>query len=393
MKILKNIYSNLTKTSETEPLSRFILVMILMLDVFVFYFVAIGISQNIKQIKSPSEYVPYWCQDIVRNHGIKDGVENKVQVLVLNHVRDSNYYSVSNSSNREHLHPICKSYYDALSNIKNNDKTVIGLFTKRESLNNEYNVIKKNLGRLSVPNVSPNIANNAINTDIQSKYERLNNVYAQIQEIDVQIFSNQSASNLKQLIVNTTIQDREVLESDLRRFDFLYPIQKLLMKAAFLIPLFAVLYWWFCRNIRNNKPMQKVVSAHMLVVVSIPLLFEMMNVLSNILPKTLLAKILAFLSSVKLIALYSYVVIGLSILLFVWFINLIQKKFFAREKVVAKRLAKNSCIYCATKFPPNNHITHCFNCGKNQFVSCKQCGKETYNDASFCSNCGDENYK
>ena len=83
MQIIKNIYSNLTKSNEIEPLSKIILILIIMLDIFVLVSITKGINANISQFKNQYDYVPSLCRDIVINQEVTNNIENNVQYLVL----------------------------------------------------------------------------------------------------------------------------------------------------------------------------------------------------------------------------------------------------------------------------------------------------------------------
>ena len=145
---------------------------------------------------------------------------------------------------------------------------------------------------------------------------------------------------LYELIEGVSEADRETLREDLRRLNFWYPVKKLGMEMLFLLPLFLVFYAWNARSIARDRPFQTLVSSHLLVVALIPVFFKLIELVYDILPRKLLRHLVELLESLRLVAIWHYLLIGVAVLAALALIYLFQRKLFSREKMMQRRIAK-----------------------------------------------------
>lgn len=385
MQKLTNFFKGLTKIGEDESLGKFSLILVLMLDVFLFFAITEGINQNTKQLTNEHEYVPELCREIVIEKDLPEKIGDRIGYILLENKRTSNDYWYSGSNyefnQNKKTHPICNEYAVIVKNLKENSN-IISLFEDRAKLNKDYRDIE-----IKIKNIY-NTENKDLVKDIiasnNKKYKKLNDIQVEIDDIDTKISSNKEISRLYEL---TNGSQKEILNSDLKRFRFWFPIKEFGIELAFLLPLFVVLFFWFTRNLKKEKSIQLLVSSHALTVVSIPILFEVIHIIYNILPKTIFREIINILSTLHLIAIWHYLLIGLAILIVMFIIYFVQKKCFNKEIITRKRLSKLQCIHCGQKIPVGSRF--CISCGKSQYIKCKKCGKDTFANSKFCKECGE----
>lgn len=389
MKKIKYFFSRLTKINEEESLSKFSLIMVIMLDIFLFFAVIEGISQNIDQLTNVYEYAPRICRDIVIDKDLPEKIGDRIEFILLNQKRKVNSYYSSTSlveyqtlKDSQKAHPICKEYALMVNNLKKDEK-IIELFEQRKSLNTKYNTIKHSIKTLPF-DADKNVVGDIAKSN-NEKYKELNDIFVEIEAIDKQISSNNDISRLYEL---TNSSQKKILENDLDRFRFWFPIKEFLVKFLFLLPIFGLLSIWFLKNLKKDKGIQLLISSHALTVVSIPILFEVLHVIYSILPKTLFKNIIGVLETLHLIAIWHYLIIALAIGFVMLIVYFVQKKCFSLEVVARKRLSKNECIFCGKKIPHDSR--HCISCGKSQFIKCPNCQKDTYTHSRFCKECGAE---
>jgi hypothetical protein len=188
------------------------------------------------------------------------------------------------------------------------------------------------------------------------------------------------------MLEDLTTGDRDRLRADLRRLNFWFPVKRLAMQFVFLLPLVAAFYFWNGASIRKGRGVQTLVSSHLLVVASIPVLFKVIETVYDIIPKKLLRKLIELLESLKLVALWHYLVIALAVGGALFFIYIFQKKLFSREKLIERRIAKGQCQACGKQLPALSPA--CPFCGSTQYKACGQCGKQTLIHGKFCRECG-----
>jgi hypothetical protein len=131
---------------------------------------------------------------------------------------------------------------------------------------------------------------------------------------------------------------------------------------------------------------QILVSSHLLVVASIPIIFKLCETIYDIIPKILLKRLFELLESLKLVALWNYFVIAVAIGAGLFLIYLFQKKLFSREKLIERRITKGECQQCGKHLPLGSQA--CSFCGFSQFVACGNCSQPTYVFAKYCKQCG-----
>jgi RNA polymerase subunit RPABC4/transcription elongation factor Spt4 len=92
------------------------------------------------------------------------------------------------------------------------------------------------------------------------------------------------------------------------------------------------------------------------------------------------------LESLKLVAIWHYLVIAVAVAAALFLIYIFQKKLFSREKLIERRIAKGQCQECGKHLPAGSAA--CPFCGFAQFRSCSSCGKLTLVYGKFCRECG-----
>ena len=158
------------------------------------------------------------------------------------------------------------------------------------------------------------------------------------------------------------------------------------MQMIFLLPLFAVFYIWNNASIRKDRGIQTLVSSHLLVVSFIPIFFKIIETVYDIIPKKLLKKLIDLLESLKLVALWNYLLIAVAVAAALFLIYIFQKKLFSRDKLMERRITKGLCQQCGKHLPRGSQA--CPFCGFAQFKACAACGQPTLVYGKFCKACG-----
>jgi predicted RNA-binding Zn-ribbon protein involved in translation (DUF1610 family) len=158
------------------------------------------------------------------------------------------------------------------------------------------------------------------------------------------------------------------------------------MEMLFLLPLLGVFYLWNARSIARGKSFQTLVSSHLLVVVCIPVVLKIMELAYDIVPRRFLRQLIELLESLKLVAIWHYLLIGGAVLAALALIYLFQKKLFSRERLMQRRIAKSQCQACGQHLAAGSR--HCPACGAAQFRTCSHCGQPTHVHGRYCTACG-----
>lgn len=395
-RLLKGQYrkfkANLTSL-DNQPLSRASLIILVFLNIFILTSIFDGLDKHTQQIPSPDEYVPFTCREIIINRGwnLTNRIDN-LSVIILAFNRGD--YQIKEKRIKHHL--LCDPYLTLLHQVRD-DKKLLALVDERDKLQREEKDLLRGIENLrgaydasllvtiaKRKNWQTNVDN--VRNDIQAKLDALNSLRAQVQVLEHKINENAKIRQLWKKIETLQPASREILKSDLRAMNFWYPIKKLGMQLIFLLPLFAIFYIWNNASIRNSRSIQTLVSSHLLVVSFIPIFCKIIESIYYIIPELLLRKFIDLLESLKLVALWNYLVIAIAIMAALALIYTFQKKLFYRDKLMERRIAKGLCQHCGKHLPIGSKA--CPFCGFVQFKLCNACNRPTLIHGKFCKTCG-----
>jgi hypothetical protein len=180
---------------------------------------------------------------------------------------------------------------------------------------------------------------------------------------------------------------RNTLVADLNQFEFWYPLKEFAWQLIFMLPLFIIFYIWNSRSIFRNNNLQVLLSSHLLVIASIPIIIKIIDVLLHLIPRHFFRELFKLLELFHIIALWHYLLIIISIFVAIFIIYIVQKKIFNEQRLIKKRLLKGACYVCGKNLP--NGVIACPFCGTIQYKTCPACNKNTFISGDYCTNCGD----
>jgi hypothetical protein len=226
----------------------------------------------------------------------------------------------------------------------------------------------------------------ATKNEFKHKADTLNILKNRIVLLEQKINQDTKVKLLWGNLQNLQEPDRKNLLNDLRRLNFWYPVKRLGMQMIFLLPLFAVFYFWNSLSITKSRGVQTLVSSHLLGVTFIPIFCKIIETIYDIIPRIFLKKIFDLLESLKLIAIWHYLVITIAIGAALFLIYIFQKKLFSNERLIERRISKGDCQQCGRHLPAEAQA--CLFCGFVQFKPCSGCGNSMHVHSKYCMGCG-----
>jgi hypothetical protein len=374
--MLLNFRARMFCLSEDEPLSVLSITVLILLDIFLLIVLFQGLDAQAKLLTQPDEYIPYVCQEIIID---KAWNENNRLDKLGNMVVDFHRSTYPVEERRVKLHPVCKELNDAIDSVKT-DKSIIGLFEERDRISLLRREITRDSNKSEGQVLSPDLESLPSNTASERRFKELS---IEIANIDHEINSNPKVVTLWG-IINTAVSSQETIIKALRSSRFFFPIYEVLFQFLFLLPLLVVFYFWYKKSTKNR--LQALLSTHLLVVVSIPIFLKIVQLILDIIPRQIIKKFIDLLDSVKLIAIWYYLVIGVAIAVSILLIYFLQKHLFNREKIVEKRIRNRVCVDCGKKLPDRD--LYCTCCGASQYKVCPECSQNTYVNSKYCRGCG-----
>jgi len=380
---------------ENQPLGKAALVIILFLDLFILVSIFDGLGAHTAQLTSPSEHIPTLCRDIVLDEKWNPTNRREKLARTVSNYRNS-YVRPDPRAEREPLHTVCEPLVLAYRAIRDDkelsrnlgeliklDKETRDLRVELERLKGAYDtalleaIAGKEQKETRVSSLRKAIADK---TGVMEELVRRQRLQAEA------VDQNERVRALFALVAGITEIERTTLRADLRRLNFWHPVKRLGMEMLFLLPLFLVFYAWNTHSIARNRPFQTLVSSHLLVVTLIPVFFKLIELVYDILPRKLLRHVIELLESLKLVAIWHYLLIGAAVLAALALVVLFQRKLFSREKLMQRRIARGQCQHCGLHLPADSR--YCTACGTDQYRTCASCQALTHVYGKYCQACG-----
>ncbi|MFZ5493107.1 MAG: double zinc ribbon domain-containing protein [Pseudomonadota bacterium] len=376
-----------------QPLSRAALVVVLLLDAFVLSSIFDGLARHTAQLTQPEEAAPVRCRDIVldRQWTPAGRLEQLGEVVAAHAAAPAWQTQRSNPA----PHPVCAPLLGALDAVLA-DAALTRQFDDARALRRESADLRTQTERLKgsydtallerIAKSDAQARGDTLGRELGAKTAALDAVTGRLAQLEAAIDRQPRVQALWQRIDAIAPADRERLRADLRQLETWYPVRRLGWEALFLAPLLGLFYAWNAASIRRARAVQTLVSAHLLVVAFIPALCKLLQLVYDILPRRFLRQLMTLLESLHLIALWNYLAIGLAVGASLALIYVLQNKLFARDKLLARRIARGQCQDCGLALPPGSAF--CPACGFGQLAPCPHCGKATHVHGRYCRECG-----
>jgi hypothetical protein len=386
----------LTRFNEEEPLGKMSLIIVILLDIFLLSVVFVGLEAHTSQLTSVHEYFPWECRQVlIENQWSSANKLDRLQKIVLtdynNYLRRDSFFDENKLGK---MHPDCKGYFQSIKAIAEN-QSITNMFIDRQSFQRKLSAWRKEhkTGKdVYDTQLLEKIADNE-RKPRGSVAESMQGISREYEKVNVEFVTISSAISNQQLVKDffgqfgpSSSSKRDNLISDLKRYEVLYAFKELCWQFLFLLPIFAGALFWYARSTNKKFATQTLFSAHLLTIASIPILFKIVELVLDLIPKTFFRTLFDLLEKLHLLALWHYLLIVISLMVAILLVYLIQKKFFNKQRIYEKRLIAGKCCLCGKKLPPESG--HCPFCGKNQMRQCSHCQTDTFLGGSCCVNCG-----
>jgi len=395
-----------SRTIDDEPLNKVSIVIILLIDLFILGNVFAGLDDISRWHLSPNAEYP--CHQEWQRYRTADSSESDAepgvdrefeiarQAADLDRERLQAQYSQSQIDRIGTVDEVCTQYAqrrDAIKTPKNAERLaeIDDLQVRIADLQRENATIREQYDSALLEAIANQPPGQSINNvDAANAKQTLDRNSAQIETIEAEIATLRDALTSQPASVaffEFLQQDSAFAEVDrgYQRAQFWYPSVQLALQALFLLPLLAIALWVHRRSQRGRYGLVALMSWHLLVIFSIPLVFKIFEFLQIGALFELVAEVMGFLFG-SLLFLVSYVYILLIPAIGFGLIKVFQR-FVFNPKVQAKNRVRGSrCIQCATKLAPGT--SHCPHCGYGQYRECPSCHQPTYKYLPYCKACG-----
>lgn len=360
-------------TFKNEPLSPLSILLLVILDIFLFIAILDGIRNEEKKSPSPYTYFPTSCSKHFTypqtryNDFINIRTYNETSQVCL----DLNQKVSLITTDPEFIKN--KNLYNKLERLKREN------LRKTQRIQNSYNT------RLfeKIANESDGVKIYQAKLEYETLVKELDDLNAKINALPA-IASYKGYKEYESFITYHKSDFKQQYDD----YKFWQPFYRFARLLTFVVPLFLIALLFYRKS---SREIVHIITAHIMLLLFLPTIANVLYLIYHIIPKTLLANIVAFFVSIGLMAVFNYIVIALVVLAFGVAIYFIQKKVAAQKALKAKVnikniIAENKCSMCYVKVDYSKE--HCPNCGFKLHRECPNCKEQTIRGLPFCSSCG-----
>ncbi|MGD1902591.1 MAG: zinc ribbon domain-containing protein [Geitlerinemataceae cyanobacterium] len=397
-----------TRTIDDEPLNRVSITIILLIDLFILANVFSGLNDISSWHLAPNEAHP--CHQNWREYRRADSA-NSTDSADNSNALDRDFAAVRRAADLDRapfaeqyapsdrlgrVSSICLQYAEVGDAVRTTDNTAtlteIGdKELEVETLRRESATIREQYDSSLLEEIANQPRDRSIvDVDAADAKQTLDRNDAQIARLEAEIADLKSAliarpeSRAFLELLNRQPTFTQV-DRGYRRATFWYPSIQLSLQALFLLPLLFVAYVVHQQAQRARHGTIALMSWHLLIIFSIPLVFKLFEFLQIGAVFSLFADLVRVLFG-SLLFLVSYIYIFLIPIVGFGLIKLFQRFVFNPKRQARNRIQRSRCIQCAAKLPAN--ATYCPHCGYGQYRECPSCHALTHKYLPYCETCG-----
>jgi len=387
----KSIKNNLLNFKD-EPLVGSSVFLLIILNIFIFTNIIIGIDAEMAKVPKVSSYYPSSCtkhfNSLSRTY---QGFENKT--IFYNKkdsiIEPSKYCrELENRIDVIRLNPIFKINLNKINEIKNKERT------NRRTLDR---ISKKYNTRLfeSIAKMPNNTKLFNVKHQYDSIIENNKKLKEELKNI-VPVTKIDGYSKYVLYIEKNKISYKQTRES----YTYWQPFKAYIQMLIFVLPLLLIFGYLFYSSNKKQllgldyNPIVKIISANISFLLSLPLVWYTLKLIYHVLPKTFLKNLIDFFISIGFISLLNYFAIFFIVLFFGGLIYIIQKRTLKLKQNAPKSMkyqkliSKSQCFNCQFKIDYEKEF--CPFCGTKLHEDCKLCNHKMVIYEDYCSNCGEK---
>ena len=416
-------FFNKSRQINHEPINKVSLIVIVLVDLFILFNVFAGLDDISQWPISPAQAYP--CQDEWQNYreSTAEGKDYGVLAQALETATDYGAYNSASSippieppatlprsvieqqnyrrTSEGHLgnvSEVCFEYKQAESEVYSPESEQIArrindVQAEINSFESKNATIRQQYDSTLLEEIAGQPREQSIN-DVGAADAR-----AEIEQNDRAIAQRKSTLNSLQAALVNKPESQVFLsflnndakfsavEDGYNRASFWYPNIQLLFQGLFLLPLIAIASVIHRYAQRKDYGYVALISWHLLVIFSIPLIWKLFKFLQiGFIFEWLLEVVEVLFGGLRFLLNYLYILIvpliGFGIIKF------FQKVVFNTRLQAANRVQKMRCVRCAKKI--RKYDVHCPHCSYAQYQECQNCQNLTYRHLPHCKHCGTE---
>jgi hypothetical protein len=388
----KNIKNDLLSFKD-EPLTGASIFLLIILNIFIFTNIMIGIDAEMDKSPKVRHYYPYNCSKHF------DNIKTTYKEFDYDIYSQDNYTSEVNN-----ISQYCQVLNKKIEVFKlkkpfvTNLKLIKTIKNKLAKNNRRLNKISDNYNTRLFETIALMSNNKELNS-AKKEYDAIISDNSKLEKKLKSIDSLYTLEGYKGYVKYIKSNKDNFFETK-KSYEFWQPFKEYIHMLIFIVPLlifFGFFYYQTKKKQLTGKiynPIIKIISTNISFLLLLPFIWNTFTLLYQFLPKSFLKNIIDFLVDIGLISLLNYFVIFLVVIFFGGLIYYIQKRTIRLKKEIPnntkyqKLISWSQCFNCELKINYNNK--YCPSCGIKLHQNCQSCNSQVIIHEKYCSNCGNE---
>ncbi|MDD2383562.1 MAG: hypothetical protein PHN18_05185 [Sulfurospirillaceae bacterium] len=398
-----------------EKLTRWSLLFIIILDIFVYSAIEMGIRFQTATLNNPETKITYQCRNSVKNPALIQDYNwyEYRSTSKKNYVNDNTIYTngttagsqkVLRDIRHKELDTRCLELQNRIESIANSkelntvkssietlQKNLSKYTTDLRYIQNNYNTVL--FEKIAQQSESKSILEMDLESkNIKVKYDDLQQKIASTQktidDLKLQFSSNTLVTSLFELAT----QQKETILKDYEKATSRYFLKRAGIIILFLLPIVGIFYWQMnSQNIKRNYT-KYIIFKNIFVIGMVFLVLNTIKIVYNYIPHVFIQNVLMFFYSIQIPFIAYYILLALGIVLFSFIILKLQSATKNKKRTTITFIDSyklNKCDACGVKVD-YVQMNFCPNCRNILKIKCEKCGHYTIAKLDFCSFCSEK---
>lgn len=394
-----NRFFNKSRQINHEPINKVSLIVIILVDLFILFNVFAGLDDISRWPISPQQAYPCYSEW----QGYRQSTANSkdydtIKGAIIPDVLPGQGYQAFATGHLGRVSEQCLRYENATNAVSSPEnretaKQINNVQAEITSFTTKNVQIRQQYDSTLLEEIAGQPRDQSINSveaaQARAEIERNEGAIAQRQQtletLKTELVNNPKSQDLLTLLNNNTAF--ATVDQGYSRATFWYPSIQLFFQGLFLLPLILLASAIHRFAQRRDYGYVALISWHLLVIFTIPLIWKVFEFLQVGFLLELLANLVEFLFG-GLRFLLNYLQILLIPVIGFGIIKFFQRVVFNTKLQAAGRVQNMRCIRCAKKL--RRHDIYCPHCSYSQYYDCNNCHNLTYQHLPYCKHCGDE---
>jgi len=413
---VKNFYklklSYRQDSKNIEKLTRWSVLFIIVLDIFVYSSIQMGIHFQTSTLNNPNTKFTYQCRNTIQTsahvkdfnwHGYRHNYNTYRQNN--NYIYKNGNTAASNNVIREIKHKEldsrCAGIQEKIKTIINTKKlkdirsNIKSLERQISKYHRDLRYIQKNYNTVLFEKIANQQESDSIlKMDLKAKnakikYDKLQKKISDTQK-NIQNLKKQFSSHPLVVELYKYIRaNKDGIKNDYEKSNNRYFLKRVGIMVLFLLPIALFFYWKM--NVQNAKRnyTKYIIYKNIFVISMAFLIISTIRIIYNFIPHVFIEKVLMFFYNIQIPFIAYYLLLALGIVVFSFIIIRIQSFNKNKKKTTITFIESykfNKCDKCGVKVDYMK-MNYCPNCNNVLKIKCPQCGVFTIAKLDYCFNC------